>query len=281
MTIDINSIKYLPDLPAPAQPLAGIDILHLNQQTIDCQITLTALGAFMANIMHPIGEVLTFGDRNRDPNTLFPGQTWVRVAQGNSIRGCKTDESDLGATAGNDYVTLGANNIPSHSHNVGTLAVGSAGAHAHNVTVNSTGAHNHGGNITTSDAGNHNHTGGTYGAGGHSHNFVGDDDLYKGGAERVTPAGRYDADSDTSNTAWWYKTSYENDHSHKISIDSNGSHAHSANIQSDGNHTHVVTVQENGAHVHGITGSVSNTGGGVAFAVLPKTVYFAIWKRTA
>lgn len=284
MTIDINSIKYLPDLPG-AKPLSGADILHMNQQSVDVQVSLTALAAFLADVVHPIGSLISFGDKNKDPNTIFPGQTWVRLASQRALRVCKADESDLGTLFGSDTLTLTANMLPAHDHpldsNGATAAVTSAGRHGHASTMGDAGNHNHGEN-QTQVAGNHGHGASIGAAGGHDHEYVGDDELYKGGAIQTgRQAGRYDADSDTDQWAKYYKTSYVGDHAHTISIGAGGDHTHIFYLNGDGAHRHSLSILENGDHVHRITGKTGLAGGASAIDTTNASIGIAVWKRTA
>ena len=284
MTIDINSIKYLPDLPG-AKALTGADILHMNQQSVDVQVSLTSLAAFLADIVHPIGSLIAFGDKNKDPNAIFPGQTWVRLAQQRALRVCKSDESDLGTLFGSDTLQLTAAMLPAHDHPLdsagATAATANAGLHGHNSTMGAAGLHNHGQN-QTQVSGNHGHGASIGAAGGHDHEYVGDDELYKGGAIQTgRQAGRYDADSDTDQWAKYYKTSYVGDHAHTISIAAAGDHVHVFYLNGDGNHTHSLSIIENGNHTHRITGKTGVTGGGSAIDLTNASIGVAVWKRTA
>lgn len=285
MTIDINSIKYIPDLPG-AKPLSGSDILHLNQQSVDVQLSLTALAAFLADVVHPIGSLIAFGDKNKDPNTIFPGQTWVRLAGQRSLRVCKADESDLGTLFGSDALTLTTAMLPAHDHPLdsagATAATVTAGRHGHASTMGSAGNHNHGQN-QTQVAGNHVHGASIGAAGGHDHEYVGDDNLGRdGGAiETGRQAGRYDADSDQSRWAKYYKVSYVGDHAHTVSIGAAGDHTHQFNLNADGNHVHSLSIIENGEHVHRITGKTGTAGGASQIDITNASIGVAVWKRTA
>lgn len=285
MTIDINSIKYLPDLPG-AKQLTGADILHMNQQSVDVQVSLTTLAAFFADVVHPIGSLISFGDKNKDPNTIFPGQTWVRLAGQRGLRVCKADESDLGTLFGSDTLQLTAAMLPAHDHPLdsagATAATATAGRHSHRSTMGDAGNHNHGQN-QTQVAGNHGHGASIGAAGGHDHEYVGDDNLGRdGGAiETGRQAGRYDADSDQDRWAKYYKVSYVGDHSHAITINAGGDHTHTFFLNADGTHTHSLSIVEDGDHTHRITGKTGTTGGSSLIDVTNASIGVAVWKRTA
>lgn len=85
-----------------------------------------------------------------DPNEEYPDTTWVRVAEGVTMRSAKHDGTDLGTTVGADTATLTVENLPAHAHNIGG-ATGSGGSASitsgaydfASISTSNTGAHTH------------------------------------------------------------------------------------------------------------------------------------------
>ena len=153
--------------------------------------------------------------------------TGVTVQTGNG----NTPGSLLGAQT----VTLAEGNLPSHAHTVGSLAIGAAGSHAHNVSG------------STAAAGEHSHSGGTGTAGSHSHGFS----RWNGtGISVQLPTGSATVVADDILTG--DNTTSVGDHWHPIFAD--GNHAHSLTGATDAQ----------GSHAHSISGSVAATGSGMA-----------------
>lgn len=279
MAIDINSIKYIPDLPA-AKALNGADLFHISQAAVDGQLTLSTLLRWFNDQAHPIGEVMFFGVKGKNPNNSFPGQTWVRTLIGRTVRGCASDESNLGTNVGADSVSLNSSHIPSHTHAV-NINTNSVGNHTHTVTIAAGGTHNHSG--TTEGGGAHTHTASTGGAGEHRHEYGGDDQLYAMGATKSRNGGYYDADSDTDSIAAWYWTSTVGNHTHTVSVAGAAAHTHTFTTSTVGNHTHVATASTTGEHVHNVSGNTGAWGAATVTAVptLNATTYVAAWVRTA
>jgi hypothetical protein len=65
------------------------------------------------NCFMPVGYILTLYSQ-ADPNTMYPGTTWVRMAN-TFLWGCDAD-GDIGITGGEKTHTLTANEIPAHTH---------------------------------------------------------------------------------------------------------------------------------------------------------------------
>lgn len=277
MPIDINAIKYIPDLPA-AKALSDGDLLHISQGGVDGQLTLRALEVWLNDKMHPLGQLLFFGIKGRNPNTLFPGQTWIRVGQGQTFRGCQDNETDLGTNAGSDSVSLAAANIPGHSHSV-SITTGAGGAHGHTITVAAGGAHAH--TASTAGGGAHGHTASTASNGNHYHEYGGDDQLNIMGAIYSRMAGWYDADSDNDHQAKWYKTNTTGAHTHGVTVAGVGNHTHGVTVNTAAAHAHSASASQQAAHTHSVNGTTGSTGNGSGFSVLNKVTYIAAWRRTA
>lgn len=249
MAVAINSIKYIPDLPA-AKPLAPSDLLHISQAGMDGQLGLNALTAYLTNILHPVGSLLMSQRKGWNPNTLFPGQTWVRWAQGANLRGCADDESNIAGVTGADTMTLQGGHMPSHAHGV-------------NIIAQSNGTHSHSGYTTTN--GDHTHSAWTDTQGQHSHNLAmtGSDDGNSGG-NSLPATGRDSLEVNTSHP-----------------IDYQGAHGHNVGIGAAGNHNHYLNINAAGEHGHNVVGQTGNAGSNVPFSIVPRSVFVACWVRTA
>ena len=65
------------------------------------------------NAFMPVGYILTLYSQ-ADPNDMYPGTTWVRMAN-TFLWGCDAD-GEIGVTGGEKTHTLTANELPAHSH---------------------------------------------------------------------------------------------------------------------------------------------------------------------
>ena len=154
-----------------------------------------------------------------------------------------------GSVVGGNTQTLVVADLPSHSHEAGTLAADSAGSHTHDV-----------GSIVA--AGVDNHTHGVTDP-GHVHQIknAGADILIQAGATGVQATGG-PGQMPSSQT---YGQVHGNETFSRftgISLDQAGGHTHSlsGNTASDG------------AHAHGISGSTSEIGSGSAHNILSRSV---------
>ena len=132
----------------------------------------------------PVGSVfISVNDTN--PSTLLGGGTWQKIEDCFLLA---SGRKALGATGGEETVTLSVNQIPSHNHGgtfSGSGTTSSAGSHSHTVEVwypdgtsyqygeNSNGGWR--GSVNTSSSGSHTHTFSVSGninnqGGGQSHN---------------------------------------------------------------------------------------------------------------
>lgn len=132
----------------------------------------------------PVGSVfISVNDTN--PSTLLGGGTWQKIEDCFLLA---SGSKALGATGGEETVTLSVNQIPSHNHGgtfSGSGTTSSAGSHSHTVEVwypdgtsyqygeNSNGGWR--GSVNTSSSGSHTHTFSVSGninnqGGGQSHN---------------------------------------------------------------------------------------------------------------
>lgn len=292
MAVTINTLKYIPDLPA-ASAAAGADLLHLSQGNTDKQLTLTQLARFITNLTQPIGAMMFFATKGKDPNVLFPGQTWVRYGAGRHIRVCADNEANLGAAIGSDAIQLTGNELPAHAHGAAGLTITGDGQHIHDGYVDGVGDHAHSawtdaqGNHThrawTDAQGQHGHRAWTDVQGEHQHSFLAAGGTGSGagiligvkefetGAGPIHPAGAHSHNVGMDAAGL---------HSHNVGMDAAGNHGHNVGIGGAGAHNHHFRVG-GGAHTHGISGATAISGTGAAFSIVPATICVAAWQRTA
>ena len=203
----------------------------------------------------------------------------------------QTEFDALGETGGAKAVTLTTAELPSHTHDEGSLAVSSVGDHTHGagtLTTNSTGSHTHGtGTLTTDSTGSHTHGAGT---------FVADTNgIHTHGPGTL----KIDSVAGHTHSTGTLATAPDGDHSHTTSVptslsktfaqrrtgtpsastltqvnldtpfptltsSTDGSHSHtiSGATASDGAHTHTVSgaLDGDGAHGHNILGTSASDG---------------------
>lgn len=245
MAVNIASIKYIPDLPG-AKALAGSDLLHVSQSGVDGQLSLTALTTFINNATNPIGKLLFSPVKGFNPNTLFPGQKWIRFGQNRTIRVCADDENNINTLIGADSIALSGGHIPSHNHSV-DIGTTVSGQHAH------TGV--------TSGAGSHSHTAWTDAQGQHAHNFQ-----FIYGDFRNTGA-NIPAGPGTGNVI-------------NLQTDAQGNHAHNVGVGAVGDHQHALYIDGAGMHAHEIHGATGYAGSGAAFGIVNASILVCCWQRT-
>ena len=134
--------------------------------------------------IYPVGSIYMNASSNVNPGTLLGIGTWQALAPGRVLLGAGSNDGQTytaGGTSGARTHTLTANQVPSHSHGLGSHihSTGDGGGHSHTYTApgstpvdaggdaqdetdNSTGGQNT--NVGTSAVGNHNH--GNTGSGG-------------------------------------------------------------------------------------------------------------------
>lgn len=256
--------------------LAGANILpdesKQNQLLTAIQALITeAVNA--AKYVPDVGE-LFITSKNIDPNTKYPGTTWVYLGEGLNLRTAKEDGSDVGTTTGADTVTLAADNLPPHSHDIGGNTGDSSAIDTSTNPIDF-------GQLATAGAGGHAHTvsGSTTGAGAHYHNSGFNrpsnlNVLY--GITGVGNAGNAVA-AGGSQVAEAPNTSTIGDHAHNISgtADAVGDHAHYFSLPV---HSHTMTIP---AHSHALPGATGSTGSGSALSIVPKSKLVMVWERTA
>lgn len=236
-TVNIKSLSAL----EAAEGATTNDLFHVGQGTADRSSSLAVLMRHVTNVLYPIGVVEFFTTKD-NPNALFPGQKWARLANGANrvVRLASESGVDAGQIGGNDKVTLTAANMATHAHGF-SLNSGQANQQQANTSPN--GQHGHITNLTY--AGDHQHQGGAYAPG----------------------------------AQWGEVSSGSNNQSH---ISANwtgvaGNHNHSVGFAGNGTHTHSIIL---GAHTHVLQGDTYSRGDGNAFGVYNTYVRLSAWTRT-
>ncbi|QAX92350.1 putative tail fiber protein [Pantoea phage vB_PagM_LIET2] len=261
MAVNIAAIKYIPDLPA-VSALAGADLLHVSQGNTDKQATMTQLARFINDAAHPIGQLMFFGVKGKDPNTLFPGQSWTRYNAGRSLRVCLDNESNLGQNVGADQISLNTSQMPSHSHGAQGLVIQDNGNHQHNATTSWVGDHAH--SAWTDAQGSHQHIVGLRSPNNHDG---------AGSIFGTSGGGGY-------NGAAAYGKGNNGIDLYPLTNVA-GNHGHNVGIGGAGGHNHTLTTEWAGQHSHGIIGQVLANGSGAAITIVPNTVHVACWIRNS
>lgn len=274
-------LKYLQDLEA-AGGVAATDLMHVSQSGLDRSVTVSVLMRFMTDAFFPVGSVMLRSDA-KNPNTMLPGTTWVRLAAGRNIRIAAENGSDVLNIGGADDVTLTGNNLPSHSHAFQNGSTNQAGNHTHNVWTGNAGSHTHG--AYTDAQGNHAHRAWTDAQGQHQHGVGIRNPSNYGGS-----GGYYGVRGIGLGSGAWAQgggqtgseslTSADGNHSHNVGMDAAGNHGHNITVNAVGDHAHAAAMDERGAHTHTVTGTIGSTGNNASFSVVNAYVNLAAWRRT-
>lgn len=233
------------------------------------------------DMIYPVGICIDFDTETVDPNTAFPGTTWVRITDGAYV---VASGVSAGTIAGNNSFTIGVANLPSHSHSM-----------AHTHTIN----HNHG-TIDSDTQGAHQHSvsGTTGGGGDHSHTRGSMEISGKLGTFRGEPVGKYAIASgafsleprigDTSYTGQWgdygQMSVFTASKTWTGSTSSSGTHTHSFSATTNlvGSHSHKVGIPNyNGTSGASSAANTGSVGSGAAITFTPTFHRYARWKRTA
>lgn len=234
------------------------------------------------DMLYPVGICIDFDTESVNPNTAFPGTTWVRISDGAYV---VASGVSAGTIAGSNSFTIGVANLPAHSHTM---------AHTHSI------AHNHG-TITSSSAGAHTHTisGNTGGGGDHSHtrgtmNITAStsiDDQQMG--SNFDPAGAFVVEKDGPKVNWdahsdrtsrGYRMRFDASKTWTGSTSASGTHTHSfsATTPSTGAHTHTTAIPNYSGNSGGSSAAnTGSSGAGTAISFTPTFHRYARWKRTA
>lgn len=241
-----------------------------------------SLGAFVKevyNLVYPVGICIDF-DNATNPNTAFPGTTWIQITDACSVRAATsltvgTAPGNIGATDGSDTVTIGAANMPVHNHSFGATSsstdLGTKTASTHDYGTKTTSSFDYGTKYTSSfDYGTK--TSDT--TGGHTHSV---EATWADGGRNGHLAWHASNNDDYE----YSSTTWDGAHAHAVYI---GAHTHTVDI---GAHTHTVDIGTHnhtivmGEHTHTVNGTTDNAGGTTALNVINKVHYYARWKRTA
>jgi microcystin-dependent protein len=288
MAITIDGLLSLPDLPSAGQ-LATTDLLHVNQNAVDAKLSLLAITAYMMDKARPVGDIFWSSKKGVNPNTLFPGQTWGRLAgAGRQVRICANDESNLGSTGGSDTLVITAGNLPSHTHTYsGTVDGG--GGHTPLGDIATAGVHTHTVNITTDSSGAHSHSvsGTISGDGSHGHLLLlTDTDDGSAGHDSKPAGGVATSNPDiSSNSAVRFDNS-EHGHAFRNGQTNNvGAHTHIVNGTTGqaGGHNHAFTGRPVPDHQHTFSGTTGATfsANPTAIDTAGQHIFYAAWTRTA
>jgi len=197
-------------------------------------------------MIYPVGSLYFNANDGTNPSTLLGFGNWEKFGKGKVPVGHDPDDTDFYTaeeTGGAKTHTLTEAEIPSHSHDSGSLSNNSTGAHTHTFSD------------TSSSSGYHSHSGSTNTTGNHYH--------------KVTRP--YAAHVEGS-----YSGSHDYDGADRVNTSAAGDHSHSLSINSNGSHTHYVSgnTSSSGSHSHTISGSTGATGGGSSHENRPP--YYAL-----
>ena len=84
----------------------------------------------LIDFIYPLGSVIASVNSEFDPNTAYKHQTWVRFAEGKTLVGVDSSDTDFSTvenTGGEKVHTLTANEIPSHGNHLYTSFLGGHG----------------------------------------------------------------------------------------------------------------------------------------------------------
>lgn len=84
----------------------------------------------LIDFIYPLGSVIASVNSEFDPNTAYKHQTWVRFAEGKTLVGVDSSDTDFSTaenTGGEKVHTLTANEIPSHGNHLYTSFPGGHG----------------------------------------------------------------------------------------------------------------------------------------------------------
>ncbi|MDU5488376.1 MAG: phage tail protein [Serratia liquefaciens] len=168
-----------------------------------------AAGKTTFDYIYPPG-ISVFFATNLNPNQHWKGTKWYYTGENKTVRIAKADGSDVLTSGGADSVTLTAEHLPKHKHNVR----GNTDEFDHGKKGSSEFDY---GKKTTTENGKHRHQGGMDGPG-----EAWMDDYIVG------------SDNDSHRRLTW--TSENGEHAHEVDI---GQHAHEVDI---GKHSHGVNI---------------------------------------
>lgn len=163
---------------------------------LDANVTLAKLASAVANALVPVGTITAYAGATAPTGWLLcdgtstTGYTALSALVGSTTPDMRGkfligDNSTLTLLASGGSATIGTNNLPAHSHGVGTLDIGAVGDHTHASTA--LGYEVGSSNFAPSGSGaNWGYDVGTAAAGGHDHSISGST-AETGGAEAYYP----------------------------------------------------------------------------------------------
>lgn len=210
------------------------------------------------DLFYPVGSII-FRDSEQNPNTDYPGTTWVEFGGGRVLMS-RSVTYPRGTTVGAYTHTLAVSEMPAHGHTAdppNTLSGAQTADHTHS-------------GITGTESANHTHSGTTSGAGEHGHtsttNVV--HNLYP------TPTGLGGTTSGYFEPNYPSTTNTEPNHAHGFTT---------GGVSASHNHGFTTTGISTG-HQHYVNiapFATENAGGGAAHNNIQPSVSVVVWKRTA
>jgi hypothetical protein len=186
-----------------------------------------------------------------NPATTWPGTTWKKL-EGRFLYGTSGSEAS-GGTGGATEVALSTANLPAHNHSV-SIGLSPAGSHNHLVD-----SHRHQVESHSHTQPNHKHIGGHARAIGWT---------YSSG--RFGTYNIYENISTSPEDGNHYPVAYP--YTSDAGGDSTGISAPYTNYSNP-------STSMSGDHSHSVNGSISNTGSGNAFSILPSYIKVHMWER--
>ena len=122
------------------------------QGSLSVTDTIYMNGKNIIDLIYPVGSIY-ISVNSANPGTIFPGTTWIAFAEGETIIGVDSSDSDfkpVGKEGGNKTATLVTANLPSHNHTIPSMS----------GSTTSGGEHNHTGYYRTERVGSGDHTAG-------------------------------------------------------------------------------------------------------------------------
>lgn len=237
--------------------------------------------------VYPIGICVMFYS-SVDPNTAFPGTTWVQITDQRQVRAAET-ASAIGTTAGSDSAVLTAANLPEHTHSIAT--------HSHSIETHSHTMAQHSHTVNSHSHGmGHGHTASAASNGAHSH-YVANGTTQTGTGDSITLTSANYLCGAFGPTGFGFteyalkgnatvpdrgNTSSAGAHAHTITV---ASHTGSTGASAPGTSTAGATATGTGGPTVTGTGGPTETGVGPGTATEISTAgawrKYGLWRRTA
>lgn len=195
----------------------------------------------------PVHSTMIFTD-STDPNSIWVGTTWVKFAEGQTLIGMSSSDTEfnaLGKTGGAKSISL------SHTHTTSGHALTTSEMPSHTHTM---GSHTHTMNHKHSD------TFSCSSAGSHEHDVTGYAQMSEGPQGTITMLG--------FGTSSGHRDLKIYNHRNTLAYPASGASWGYQDLNLEGNHTHSLsgTAESAGSHSHTISGSVSSYSGSTGSA---------------